>query len=90
MDKKYIENVTYQDCQKLSLLMYKLPKRWNEKYKPEELRELLKTETTNRISITSVNKYLRTFKEFLLYCKKEDLFPKVLVMILKFQRGETL
>lgn len=76
LDKQYIENVTYQDCQKLSLLMYKLPKRWNEKYKPEELRELLKTETTNRISITSVNKYLRTFKEFLLYCKKRRFIPE--------------
>lgn len=76
LNKKYIENVTYQDCQKLSLVMYKLPKRWNEKYKPEELREILKTETTNRISITSVNKYLRTFKEFLLYCKKRRLIPE--------------
>lgn len=76
LDKQYIENITYQDCQKLSAVMYKLPKRWSDKYKPEELREVLKTETTNRISITSVNKYLRTFKEFLLYCKKRRLIPE--------------
>lgn len=76
LDKKYVETITYKDCQKLSNLIHKVPRKWDKKYSPTKLRELLKDETdetTNKLSSTSIIKYLRTFKEFLKYCKKKRL-----------------
>lgn len=68
--KEYIENITYKDCQKVCDNIYNVPKKWKEKYKNKPLKEILEQDNPDKISITSVKKYLRAFKEFMLFCKQ--------------------
>lgn len=69
--KKYVEAVTYKDCQKASRLLYNLPKKWKERYKGRKLSDLIAQPRSDAISLTSVKKYQRILKEFLLYCKNK-------------------
>lgn len=73
--KKYIEAITYKDCQKVSRLLYNLPKKWKERYKGRKLSELVAQPREDAISLTSIKKYQRIFKEFLIYCKNNRYIP---------------
>lgn len=68
--KEYIENVNHKDCQFINDFIYNLPKHWQFNYKIEELKSVISNPTDNKISITTAKKYLRTFKEFMLFCRK--------------------
>lgn len=68
--KEYVENITPKDCQYVNDYIYNLPKHWQFRYKPKQLKELISKENDNKISTTSAKKYLRTFKEFMRFCKK--------------------
>ena len=76
--KEYIENITYKDCQKVCDNIYNLPRKWREKYKNKPLKEVLEQDNQDKISITSVKKYLRAFKEFMLFCKQRHYIPESL------------
>lgn len=73
--KKYVESITYKDCQKVNRLIYNVPKKWRERYKGKKLSDLLAKPNEDVISLTSVKKYLRAFKEFLIFCKDNRYIP---------------
>lgn len=57
------------DCRMVSQKIHNLPKKWTERYKGQKLKDILARDNTDVISLTSVKKYLRVFKEFLEFCK---------------------
>ena len=61
IDKKYVENITYEDCIKVNKLIYNLPKKWSVYHKNKTINEVLSKPNENVISLTSVKKYLRVF-----------------------------
>lgn len=67
--KKYVENITGKDCRMVSQKIHNLPKKWKERYKDQFLSDIMARENEDVISLTSVKKYLRIFKEFLEFCK---------------------
>lgn len=73
--KKYVESITYKDCQKVTRSVYNIPKKWKERYKGRKLSDLLSKKNDDAISLTSVKKYLRIFKEFLIFCKDNRYIP---------------
>ena len=73
--KKYVESITYKDCQKVVRSVYNIPKKWKERYKGRKLSDLLSKKNDDAISLTSVKKYLRIFKEFLIFCKDNRYIP---------------
>ncbi len=73
--KKYVESITYKDCQNVVRSVYNIPKKWKERYKGQKLSDLLKNKNDDAISLTSVKKYLRTFKEFMTFCKDNRYIP---------------
>ena len=73
--KKYVESITYKDCQKVTRSVYNIPKKWKERYKGRKLSDLLAKKNNDAISLTSVKKYLRIFKEFLIFCKDNRYIP---------------
>lgn len=68
--KQYVESVTYKDCYKVCNKISNVPLKWKEKYKGQSLAKLLEQKNEKHLSKTSVKKYLRAFKEFMLFCKK--------------------
>ena len=70
LGKQYVESITYKDCYKVCNNIGKVPLKWKEKYKGVKLATLIKQEHDKCLSKTSIKKYLRTFKEFMLFCKK--------------------
>lgn len=73
--KKYVESITYKDCQKVVRNVYNIPKKWKERYKGKKLTDLLTKPNEDAISLTSVKKYLRIFKEFMIFCKDQRYIP---------------
>ena len=73
--KKYVESITYKDCQKVVRSVYNIPKKWKERYKGQKLSDLLSKKNDDAISLTSVKKYLRIFKEFMIFCKDNRYIP---------------
>ena len=73
--KKYVESITYKDCQKVVRSVYNIPKKWKERYKGQKLSDLLLKKNDDAISLTSVKKYLRIFKEFMIFCKDNRYIP---------------
>lgn len=67
--KKYVESINGNDCRMVSQKIHNLPKKWTERYKGQKLKDILARDNTDVISLTSVKKYLRVFKEFLEFCK---------------------
>lgn len=68
--KNIVEQITAEDCRKVSQQIHKLPKKWKERYKDQKLADVLARDNYDDvISLTSVKKYLRTFKDFMEYCK---------------------
>ena len=73
--KKYVESITYKDCQKVVRSVYNIPKKWKERYKGQKLSALLSKKNDDAISLSSVKKYLRIFKEFMIFCKDSRYIP---------------
>lgn len=73
--KKYVESITYKDCQKVVRSVYNIPKKWKERYKGQKLSALLSKKNDDAISLSSVKKYLRIFKEFMVFCKDNRYIP---------------
>ena len=73
--KKYVESITYKDCQKVVRSVYNIPKKWKERYKGQKLSALLSKKNDDAISLSSVKKYLRIFKEFMIFCKDNRYIP---------------
>ena len=73
--KKYVESITYKDCQKVVRSVYNIPKKWKERYKGQKLSDLLSKKNDDAISLSSVKKYLRIFKEFMIFCKNNRYIP---------------
>ena len=67
--KSIVEQITADDCRKVSQKIHNLPKKWKERYRGQTLTDILARENDDVISLTSVKKYLRVFKEFLEFCK---------------------
>ncbi len=67
--KKYVESITGKDCRMVSQKIHNLPKKWKERYKGQSLSDIIARENEDVISLTSVKKYLRVFKDFLEFCK---------------------
>ena len=82
--KDTVEKIIASDCRKVSQQIHNLPRKWKERYKGQKLADILKRENEDVISLTSVKKYLRTFKEFLEFCKRSqyinDSFQDVIVI----------
>lgn len=73
--KKYVESITYKDCQKVVRSVYNIPKKWKERYRGQKLSDLLSKKNDDAISLSSVKKYLRIFKEFMVFCKDNRYIP---------------
>ena len=73
--KKHVESITYKDCQKVVRSVYNIPKKWKERYKGQKLSDLLSKKNDDAISLSSVKKYLRIFKEFMIFCKDNRYIP---------------
>ena len=73
--KKYVESITYKDCQKVVRSVYNIPKKWKERHKGQKLSDLLSKKNDDAISLSSVKKYLRIFKEFMIFCKDNRYIP---------------
>ena len=67
--KKYVESITYKDCQLVAKKIYNLPKKWKERYRGKNLKDILSTPNVDAISLTTVKRYLRVFKEFMAFCQ---------------------
>lgn len=74
LQKTNLEEITRRDCRFINDYIYYLPKHWEQKYKAEQLRRIVESKScANKISLTSAKKYLRTFREFMIFCKKRDV-----------------
>ncbi len=68
LDKEYVEDLTFMDCKTISQQIYRVPKKWEARYKGKKLPEiLLPPGDAECLSRKSVNKYLATFKSFILF-----------------------
>lgn len=72
--KEYIEDITKQDCRKLSEVIYRVPKRWADKLEPgESIYTILTNNPKKALSKTTIQRYLQVFKEFMRYAEREDI-----------------
>ena len=90
IDKKYVENINYEDCKKVHRLIYNLPKKWSVYHKNKTINEVLSKPNENVISLTSVKKYLRVFKEFLVFCKDSRYITENLDADIKITRRKEI
>ena len=67
--KTTVESITSQDCRNVSRAIYNLPKKWKERYKGKKLSDILAQQNEDHISLTTIKKYLRVFREFMTFCK---------------------
>lgn len=72
LGKRYVEDITYSDCHRISDCIYNLPKQWRRESisKRLNIRQLLRRRDISKISYTNAKKYLWHFKEFLSFAKK--------------------
>ena len=70
VNKKYVEEITYKDCHKIANTICRVPVKWNINYPHKRLQDLIKQDFEKTLSATSVKKYLRSFKEFMAFCRK--------------------
>ncbi len=94
LGNKYLEELTYKDCQEISQLIHKLPKKWKEKYTETQMLNIIHQEhiPDNSISNLTVIKYLRAFREFLIFARKKRIITAPLsedVEVPKKQKGAT-
>lgn len=70
LGKQYVETITYKDCYTVCNKIGKVPVKWKERFKGKKLSTVIEENHDKCISKTTIKKYLRAFKEFMLFCKK--------------------
>ena len=73
MKREYVEDVTKQDCRKLCELIYRVPKRWQEKIKGDDIFKILTNNEESALSKTTILEYLCVFKEYMRFAEKEEI-----------------
>ncbi len=74
MGKEYIEDITPQDCRKLSMQIHSVSKKWTALYqKREALQDILTSSPKNALAKSTIQRYLFVFKEFMRYAVKEEI-----------------
>lgn len=75
IDKQYVEQITFDDCRKISKLIYCVPKKWKAKYPNRKLQDLLLEgrDKSEVLSAASVVKYICHFQDLLRYCRRQGL-----------------
>lgn len=72
--KEYIEDITPQDCRKLSMQIHSVSKKWTALYqKREALQDILTSSPKNALAKSTIQRYLFVFKEFMRYAVKEEI-----------------
>jgi integrase len=74
IEKDYIEEITKQDCRKLSEKIYQVPKKWIDKIeKGMKMSDILTSAPTKVLSKATIKSLLCIFKDFLKFAVKEDI-----------------
>ena len=74
MNRQYIEEVTKQDCRKLSEKIYQVPKKWGYAIKNGWKIDDILTRSPNKVmSRKTIKGYLEIFTSFMKYAVKEDI-----------------
>ncbi len=74
IEKKCVEDITAEDCQRISVDIYRVPKKWRSKYKGRRLNSILRPQPTKDcLSKKTVVTYLVTFLDFLTYAMEEEI-----------------
>ena len=77
--KEYIEEVTPQDCRKLSMQIHNVSARWNLLlHENGKLQDIMTTSSKKALSKTTIQRYLQVFKEYMRYAVKEELIQNSL------------
>lgn len=87
IDKKYVQDIDYEDCKTVNRLIYRIPKKWQLKNPDKKLLDVLLPESDDElnpeaISARTVSKYLQKLAEFLRYCRKQRYIDKDLADLL--------
>ncbi|MBE6449937.1 MAG: site-specific integrase [Alphaproteobacteria bacterium] len=74
IEKDYIEDITKQDCRRLSEKVYQVPKRWHvDVVKGKPLNKILTTAPTRVLGKKTIKGILETFNEFMRFAVKEEI-----------------
>lgn len=74
MGRNYIEEVTKQDCRKLSEKIYQVPKQWNESIsKGKTINEIMTKSENKALGKQTIKGYLNVFTNFMRYAVREDI-----------------
>ncbi len=81
MDKDIVEQITYDDCRAVNKLIYRVPKKWKERFPNKRLLDVLLPESEDGVhpkamSANNITKYLTIFQEFLRFCRKSRLIDE--------------
>ena len=81
MDKDIVEQITYDDCRAVNKLIYRVPKKWKERFPNNRLLDVLLPESEDGVhpkamSANNITKYLTIFQEFLRFCRKSRLIDE--------------
>ena len=88
IDTPYVENLTFEDIKKANSLIYRVPKKWRERYPNKRLLDVLLDEDYDindkrAMSATNIYKYLTVFQEFLKFGRKQRLINEDMADIIK-------
>ena len=75
MKREYVEDVTKQDCRQLCELIHRVPKRWQEKIRGDDIFQILTDNPEKALSKTIIQGYLIVFKEYMRYAEREEIIP---------------
>lgn len=74
MRREYIEEITKQDCRKLSEKIYQVPKKWHtEIEKGKTIKEILTKSENKALGKQTIKGYLNVFTNFMRYAVREDI-----------------
>ena len=77
MGKTYIEEVTKQDCRKLSEKIYQVPKQWNSVLdEGKKISEIFTNAPTKVLAKRTIKGYLHTFINFMKYAVREEIIAQ--------------
>lgn len=74
LEKECVDDITADDCKRVSMDMHKVPKRWNILYPHRRINSVLgEYDGKKSLSPKTINSYLTTFQEFLQYAADEEI-----------------
>ena len=77
IDKKYVEQLTYEDCKTVNQLIYRVPKRWVMMNSRKPLKEILLPGDGHldkqAMAPKTIQQHLLAFKTLLRYCRKQRI-----------------